>query len=258
MSNIAVCFKWVKDEADVTTDESTKALKTDRATYKISDYDRNAIEVGAQMTESDEGTTLTAVTAGIPGATTGFKDALSRGADRGLLVADEIFDDADPAIIAKVLAAALDATGPYDLILFGEGSSDLYAQQVGPRVAELLGLPVITYANKLEVTDGVVSAERRLENETEVLSCPLPVVVTVSPDINQPRIPGMKQILAARKKPLEEMSLSDLGFNGFESPVDGRSLEGAVMNRKNILFDGEIPEAVSKLADAIIREGVIK
>jgi electron transfer flavoprotein beta subunit len=258
MSKIVTCFKWVVDEADLKAEGSSREIRTDRAERKISDYDKNALEAGVQINESTEGS-FTALTVGVPAAKTAFKDALSRGADDGVFVADASLTDLDPAVTAKLLAAALRLTGPYDLILFGEGSNDLYAQQVGPRTAELLQLPVITYANSIKLKDGRVVAERSLEDSTEVVSCELPAIVAVTPDINVPRIPGLKQIMGAGKKPVRELSLSDLGFTAtdIQNPAAETRMEGAVMERKNICFQGDLQQAVEEAVRTVIREGCV-
>ena len=255
MLKIAVCFKYVLDEVDIKVDVATRTLKKERVAMKISDYDRNAIEEGV-LRACEAGGTVTAISAGSETIRKGFKDALSRGADNGVFICDDTLADASAAESARVLSKAIEK-GAYDLIIFGEGSSDMFCQQVGPRVAELLGYPVISYVNKLSVKDEYIKAERKLEDGIEIVSCKLPAVVTVSSDINTLRIPGMKQILAAKKKPLEELCLSDIDISREEIlsyKTDSKEI-ATVMDRKKILYSGS--DAVTNLVNCLMSQGVI-
>ncbi len=127
---------------------------------------------------------------------------LSRGPDELIVVIDDQFEQALPQQTASVLAAAAQKAG-FDLILCGDGSSDLYAQQVGLLVGEILNIPAVNGVSKIiSLTADTLTVERELEDETETLSIPLPAVVAVSTDINSPQIPSMKAILGAAKKPV--------------------------------------------------------
>ncbi len=131
----------------------------------------------------------------------GRKDVLSRGPDELIVVIDDQFEQALPQQTASALAAA--AKAGFDLILCGDGSSDLYAQQVGLLVGEILNIPAVNGVSKIiSLTANYLTVERELEDETETLSIPLPAVVAVSTDINSPQIPSMKAILGAAKKPV--------------------------------------------------------
>lgn len=132
----------------------------------------------------------------------GRKDVLSRGPDELIVVIDDQFEQALPQQTASALAAAAQKAG-FDLILCGDGSSDLYAQQVGLLVGEILNIPAVNGVSKIiSLTADTLTVERELEDETETLSIPLPAVVAVSTDINSPQIPSMKAILGAAKKPV--------------------------------------------------------
>lgn len=256
MPRVAVCFKWVVDEADLKVDPSSHVIRTERAGMIVSTYDRNAIEAGVALVEA-QGGEVAAISVGGPAVKAAFKDALSRGPHRGVYVADPALEDAPVSLTAKVLAAVLQRDGPYDVLLFGEGSNDLYAQQVGPRVGQLLGLPVVAFASGVDIDGGVATVVRHLEDGVERVRVPLPVVITVSPDMNKPRIPGMKQIMSAARKPIEEVALSDLGLS-----ADGRpsqvTVRGAVMDRKHVRLTGDLPEMVAEAVRAIVREGVLQ
>jgi electron transfer flavoprotein beta subunit len=251
------CYKWVLDEADLKIDAKSRVLLRDRAKSKISEYDRNAIECGVQLVE-EQGGEVIALTAGTADAKNSLKDALSRGPAQAVFVKDELMAKADAAATAKVLEAAVKQIGEYDLLICGEGSSDGYSQQVGIRLAQHLGIPVITFVNKVQVSGGVLRAERKLEEGIEVVEVNLPALITVLPDINAPRIPSLKQILGATKKPVKELSVSELGLDAsrIEARVKRQSVLGAVMERKQIRVQGETAEVVAHIVDVLRKEGV--
>ena len=259
MPNIIVCYKWVLDEQDLKVNPGTLALDTSRAKYKISDYDRNAIEAAVQLVEK-EGGSVTALTFGGANAKQSLKDALSRGPEKAYWLGDKQSEQADGFVTANVLAAAVRKIGAYDLIICGEGAADTYAQQVGPRLAVLLGAPAITFVTEITVGDGKVTAVRKLANCTETVTTPFPAVLTVLPEINKARIPSLKQVLGAAKKPMTELKVSDLGLaeKDLAAKVVRKNLKGFVMSRKNVIYkDGAAQEKVDKLVAALAKEGVV-
>ena len=254
MPTIVACFKWVIDEAYIRTGSSGD-LDFSSVSHKLSDYDRNAIEEAGRLRDARGGAVI-GVTVGAPEDAKGVKDALSRGPDRACFAADPSFRDLEPsqtsAILADVIRSRVEA---YDLILCGEGSSDLYAQQVGPRLAELLGIPCIAFVQKLELEDGRLIAERRVEGGVEVVSSPLPAVVTVLPDINTPRIPGVKDTLTASRKPVTTISRGELSAQA-EGRLRTLGLAAARIERTCELFEADGP-GVAGFVEAVRRRGVI-
>jgi electron transfer flavoprotein beta subunit len=200
MPTIIACFKWVVDEAYIRRGSSGE-LDFSSVDYKISDYDRNAIEEAVRLKETLGGSAI-AVTVGAPAASRGVKDALSRGTDQAWFASDDTFGHLDSSRTAAILAEIIRSRiGQYDLIICGEGSGDLYAQQVGPRLAENLRIPCISFVQKVTISENRLIADRKTEEGIEVIAAPLPALVTVLPDINSPRIPGVKDTLMAGKKP---------------------------------------------------------
>ncbi len=259
MLNIIACYKWVLDEQDVKINPMTFALDTSRAKYKISDYDRNALEEAVLLAEKGE-TSVISLTFGTDAAKQSLKDVLSRGPDKAVWVNDPLAAQADAYVTANVLAAAVRGIGEYDLIICGEGAADTYAQQVGPRLAALLGIPAITYVSKLIVEGDKVVATRKVGDCTEVASAKFPVVVTVLPEINKPRLPSLKQVLAAAKKPVTERKISDLGLSGDDLTPKNKvkAVKGFVMSRKNVIHkDGTGAEKVAALVSNLAKEGVL-
>ncbi|MCE5336456.1 MAG: electron transfer flavoprotein subunit beta/FixA family protein [Desulfobacteraceae bacterium] len=254
MLKTIACFKWVIDDADIRVDASSKRLILDRAGYKISAYDRNAIEEAVRLQELHGGT-VSALTLAPPTAKPCLKDALSRGPDAAYFVNDPSFEGLTPGQTAALLAAAIKTGIEYDLIICGEGSGDLYAQQVGPTLAEMLGIPCVTFVNRLSVADGGITADRKLEDGIETVSAKLPALVTILPDINVPRIPTLKQVLGAAKKPVHNMGPAALG------PVPGAAIEtagvlAATMDRKRIRFSVDA-DGIKAAVAALLKEGVI-
>jgi len=133
---------------------------------------------------------------------------------------------------------------------------------VGPRLAEILDLPQITYVRELEVADGKVKAVRNMEESFEVVEADLPAVVTVAAEINTPRLASLKQILQAARKPVQTWTPADLGLTGDEVGVKGTAVEvlsnlAPEMARKQIIFKGELDEVIGDLVDALTKEGVL-
>ena len=259
MLNIITCYKWVPDEQDIKINSDTLALDFSKVKYKISDYDRNAVEEAVVITQKNGGS-VTALTFGATGAKQSLKDVLSRGPEKAIYVNDELAARADAFVTANVLAAAIRKAGPYDIILCGEGAGDTYAQQVGPRIAALLSIPAITYVSEIKIEGGKVVATRKVGNCTEVATAAFPVLISVLPEINKPRIPSLKEVLGATKKPVTEYKLSELELPDNDLTVKNnvKAIKGYVMSRKNMIYkSGTAAEKVDSLVANLAKEGVL-
>ena len=246
--NIIVCFKVVPEEQDITVN-ADRSLSTAKAEPKISTYDLNALEAAVQLA-SETGGKVTALSIGGSMLENGKvrKDVLSRGADALSIVIDPSLDNLLPYETAQVLKAALSKLD-YDVVLCGEGSADLYAQQVGVLLGEMLGVPALNAVSKVSHAGGKLEVERSLEDEVEVLEVTLPAVISVTSDINVPKIPSMKNILAAGKKPVQVMTLQDLGVTGLESSVVMEEMLAPERTaRKKVIIEGDSAEAVAEFA----------
>ena len=254
MPTVIACFKWVIDEAYIRRGP-TGDLDFSTVDYKIGEYDRNAIEEAVRLKETVGGKAIT-VTVGMPEAAKGVKDALSRGSDEAYFIADSSFGNLDSSQTALILAEVIRTRiEQYDIILCGEGSSDLYDQQVGPRLAEHLGIPCIPFVQKLSVGKDQLVAERRVDEGIEVISAPLPALLTVLPDINVPRIPGVKDTLMAGKKPTVKITKDNL------PPLSGPllrtiSLTASRMERSCEKFGTDTAE-IARFVGALRKIGVI-
>lgn len=245
---IITCFKLVPEEQDIVVTQE-RSLNFDRAEAKISQFDLNAMEAAAQLTA--EGDEIVALTVGgsLLQNSKVRKDVLSRGPDGLFLVQDAQLEHSLPRDTAQALACAAKSIG-FDLMIFGEGSGDLYAQQVGLLVGELLQLPIINAVSSIQRNGGHVLVERALEDEIEVIDLPLPAVLCVTSDINTPRIPSMKAILGAGKKPVTQWQASDIGWT--PTPPLAELVEIVVppqAERKRIILENDTPEAIAELAE---------
>lgn len=257
--DIVVCVKTNPDLQMVRIKD--RVAQTEAVPYKIGDLEKNALEAAVALRESGAAAKVTALclAEGNRKAAEDIKVALAMGADESVVIDDPALAAPDPAAVAAALAAAVKKLPACDLLLFGEGSSDNYAGQVGARVAELLGLPQIGYARKVDsaAESGAVRCERSMDDMIETVEAPLPAVVTVVSEVNEPRIPGLMQIMKAKSKPQQVWSLADLGI---EAPAPTREMVSNLaeeQDRKHIVFEGTAAEQAEAFVDALIREGVL-
>ena len=245
--NTVACYKITPDNQDVAV-APDGSIDLAHAAMVLGEYDLMAIEEAAKVAEATEGRAVLLTAGGEAlGDTKLVKAALSRGASELYSVSDPALADADAFQTATVLAATLGKM-EYDLVICGEGSADRYEQQVGSLLGSLLGLPVVNAVSSIEPRDGSGVVERALENEVEVLEVALPAVVSVTTDINLPRIPQLKDILAAGKKPVTTWTLDEVG--GLPSAcVETVSVKApGNVERKKVVYESGSAENVGELA----------
>jgi len=199
---IAVCIKRVPDtELRFAIAADGRSLDQAGLKYDISDFDGYAVEVGLRLVEKAGSGEVVAVCVGPDAVQETIRKAISMGAERGIHLRTETVP-MDSLAIAHALAAALGGGG-YDLILFGRMATDSASGAVGPMTAQLLGLPCVTSISHLEVAGGKGTARRELEGVAEVVQFPLPAVLTIDEGIARARLPSLKGIMAAKKKPID-------------------------------------------------------
>ncbi|EAA8033513.1 electron transfer flavoprotein FixA [Salmonella enterica] len=253
---IITCYKCVPDEQDIAINNADGTLDFSKADSKISQYDLNAIEAACQLKQQLGDAQVVAMSVGGKALTNakGRKDVLSRGPDELIVVIDDQFEQALPqhtatALAAAALAAAAQKSG-FDLLICGDGSSDLYAQQVGLLVGEALNIPAINGVSKiLSLTDSTLTVERELEDEVETLSIPLPAVIAVSTDINTPQIPSMKAILGAAKKPVQVWSPADIGLNSVPAYSAQQVAAPKQRERQRVVIEGDGEEQIAAFVE---------
>jgi electron transfer flavoprotein beta subunit len=255
MPVVVACFKWVVDEAYIRRGAGG-ALDLSSVDYKIGEYDRNAIEEAVRLRDAGGGSVI-GVTVGAPESAKGVKDGLSRGMDQVFFVSDPSFKDLEPSQTAAILAEVIRTRIPkYDLITCGEGSSDLYAQQVGPRLAELLRIPCICFVQKLSLEGEKLVVDRRVEDGIEVVEAPLPALVTVLPDINTPRIPGVKDTLMAGKKPVTTVKKEELA-GSFEGTLKTEAMTASSLERTGEKLAADAA-GIARFVDSLRKSGAIR
>jgi electron transfer flavoprotein beta subunit len=239
---IIACIKAAPDDADIVV-RADRTLDFSRAQWKFGAYDLNVIEAARQLADSSGGEVVGLTVGGDALANTKLrKDALSRGLDSLVIVPGS--PDADSYQTAGALASALRDLGDYDLVLLGAGSSDRYAQQVGNQLGALLGLPTLNCVNSLTVHGERLRVRRTLEDAEQLVELTLPAVVSVTSAINLPRIPGMKDILAAGKKPVSEQSAT-------MPPASTRPvslLAPQQVDRRHVVVEGDPADTAAQLA----------
>ena len=158
---------------------------------------------------------------------------------------------------AGMLSAAIKRSGPFDIVLCSEGSSDTYSGQVPPMLGEMMGVAFVSYARKIEVSGQTARVERSLEDSVESVEAQLPVTVSVVSEINEPRYPTLIQIMQAGKKPIEELSGEQLSPAGAYREASTASMSAQQSARKRIMIEGSPDEAAAKLVEALMKEGVL-
>ena len=243
---IAVCIKRVPDsETRVKIASNGKSLDEAGVKFVLNPYDEFAVEEALQRKEKAGTGEVAVFCLGPAAAQETIRTALAMGADRGVLLQTDAVPP-DGFVTAQALAAEL-KLGSWDLILFGKMAIDDYNQQVGPMVAELLGLPCVTTVAHLEMDGAKGVAEREIEGGIEVVEFPLPAVLTADKGLNEPRYPALKGIMAAKKKPLEVKPVQ-LGAGGIDvvalTPPPERK-EGKIVGEG----PGAVPELVRLLRE---------
>ena len=247
--NIVVPFKAVADDQDIVV-ASDGTLDRTRARRIVSIYDLNAFEAAARLAEQHEGSRVVAVTVADAASNDSKlkKNVLSRGIDELAMVADDSCADLDARATAGQLASLIESLDGYDLVVCGDGSADVYAQQVGVQLAHALDVPCVTGVSSIKAVDGGIVVDRMLETTVETVEVSLPAVITVTPDVAVPRIPGMKDILAAGKKPSRVDEPQELLPASIEVLAE-RAPEQA--KRKGELYDAAVDGDMDKFIKAV-------
>ena len=207
---VVVCVKQIPDPADPgEIDPGTKQLKRD-VKLILDESDSYGVEMALQLVDGDGEVILVSMAPN--NEVNGLRTALAMGADSAILVSDDALAGSDALGTAKVLAAAIGRAEP-DLILAATESSDGYTGTVPEQIAEIMGLPSVTFAKEVAVADGSVSVKRQTEAGYDDVTCPMPCLVSVTAGVVEPRYPSFKGIMAAKSKPVDEVGLADLGID---------------------------------------------
>src|SRR5438270_11387981 len=208
--NVVVCAKQIPDPAAPgELDPTTKTLKREGKLI-LDDSDAYGVEMGLQLADKAGGGEVTLVSMAPNSEVSGLRTALAMGAAKAILISDPALQGSDSLATAKVLAAAIKRAEP-DLVLTATESTDGYTGLLPAQIAELLGWPSITFAKHIEVADGKAKVQRQTEEGYDEIEAPLPVIVSVTAGVVEPRYPSFKGIMAAKNKPVDEVKVADLG-----------------------------------------------
>jgi len=257
-------LKQVPDtETQIKVAPDAKSIVTDDIKWVMNPYDEFGVEEALRIKEK-RGGEVTVVSLGPKRATEAIRTALAMGADKGILISDEALDGSDSLAVAKALAAAIKGL-EYDLIFTGQRGVDDDMGVVGAALAELLGIPNVSLAVKADVAeDGKsVTVRRPVEGQTLVIEAALPALLTAQKGLNEPRYASLPGIMKAKKKPLEEKTLGDLGLDASEFGQGARKLKVLEMTpppqrQAGKIVEGETPrEKAAELARLLHEEAKV-
>ncbi|MBW2082074.1 MAG: electron transfer flavoprotein subunit beta/FixA family protein [Deltaproteobacteria bacterium] len=255
---IIVCIKQVPDVSEVSWDPETGSLIRKGIPSIINPSDRNALEAALQLREKHKGD-VTVVSMGPRQVEEALREALGMGADEAIQLTHKQFAGADTWATAYTLGLAIRKIGQFDLIICGKEALDGMTAQVGPMLAEFLGIPQMTYAVDIEVLKSKVRVRQDLGDLQRVLETQMPALITVERKINQPRVAPMDTIIEAYNKEIKVWEPEDLhgdlksfGLNG--SPTRLRKVYSPKLKRGKVrLLEGSPEEAAAKLVK-VLRE----
>lgn len=254
--NIIVCIKQVPDTKDVRLDPKTNTMARDGVASIMNPFDRHALEEAVRIREQAGGT-VTAVSMGPPQAEAVLREALSCGADEGVLISDRAFAGADTWATSYTLARAISVIGDVDLVLCGKQAIDGDTAQVGPGLACQLDLPYVTCVQKIRtLSGGEMIVERMMDDGYDVVRLPLPALLTVVKNINEPRVPSLRGKMKAKKAEIRKLTAADIGaeeqYIGLAgSPTQVVSVFTPQPRGNRTLFSGTVEEQVEQLVERL-------
>lgn len=261
--NIVVCIKQVPGTTKVRINPDTGTLIRDGVEAVVNPFDEYAIEEALRLKEKVGGV-VKVITMGPPQAEDVLRSAIAMGADEGYLVTDRAFAGSDTWATSYALSSSIKTLGSIDLIICGKQAIDGDTAQVGPGVAEMLGLPFVAWVRKVEeITSASIRVERLMEDGYDVVEMPLPGLITVVKEINTPRMASLKGKMRAKKAEIITITTKSmtvdptlLGLNGSPTQV----LRSFVPERKSggEKVTGEVPTLVEKITSTILDLGIIK
>lgn len=255
--NIYVLLKRTFDTEEKITLSNGK-INEDGAEFIINPYDEYAVEEAIQLRD-EHGGEVTVVTVGNEESEKQLRTALAMGADKAVLInVEDDLEDGDQFTTATILAEYLKDKDA-DLIIGGNVAIDGGSGQVGPRVAELLGIPYVTTITDLEIDGTNVKVVRDVEGDSEVIETSLPLLVTAQQGLNEPRYPSLPGIMKAKKKPLEELELDDLDLDEDDVAPKTKTIEIFLPPKKEggRVLEGELEDQVKELVNLLHKEAKV-
>jgi electron transfer flavoprotein beta subunit len=255
--NVVVLIKQVPDTTEVKIDRETNTLVREGVPSIINPFDMYAIEEGLRIRERAGEGTVTVVSMGPPQVEASLREVIALGADEAVLVSDRAFAGSDTWSTSYTLAAAIRKLPGFEVVLCGKQAIDGDTAQVGPGVAQFLGIPQVTYVRKIEIDGRAAVAERMMEDGYDVVRTPLPALFTVVKEINEPRLPSLKGKMRAKKAEITVWGPSDLDVDHGELGLDGSPTRvirifAPEPRAGGQIFEGEVDEVVESLAREIV------
>ncbi|MFH1640672.1 MAG: electron transfer flavoprotein subunit beta/FixA family protein [Candidatus Omnitrophota bacterium] len=257
--NIIVCIKQVPETTDVRINPDTNTLVREGVKSIVNPFDMYAIEECVRIKEKLGGK-ATAITMGPPQAEAVLREAISMGMDEGILISDRAFAGSDTWATSYTLASAIKKIGAFDIILCGKQASDGDTAQVGPGISTHLDVPQVTCVKKIEeIKDGFARVERMTEEGFEIIETPLPVLLTVVKEINEPRLPSLKGMMRAKQAKIsfwtqKELDLDSQKIGLCGSPTQVVKIFTPPPKTGGQILKGETQEIVEKLVDLLKSE----
>ena len=255
--NIYVLLKRTFDTEEKISLANGK-INEDGAEFIINPYDEYAVEE-AIVKRDAHGGEITVVTVGSEEAEKQLRTALAMGADKAVLInTEDDIENGDQYTTSKILAEYL-KDKEADLIIAGNVAIDSGSGQVGPRVAELLGIPYVTTVTSLEIDGTNVSVVRDVEGDSETIETSLPLLVTAQQGLNEPRYPSLPGIMKAKKKPLEELEIDDLDIDEDDVEAKTKTIEIYLPPQKEAgkVLEGELKDQVTELVTLLNKEAKV-
>ena len=257
--NIVICIKQVPNTTQVRINPETNTLIREGVESVINPFDMYAIEEGIRLKEKFEGK-VTVISMGPPQAEEALREAISMGCDEAVLVTDRSFAGSDTWATSYVLSQAIKKIGDFDIIICGKQASDGDTAQVGPGISTHLDIPQVTYVKKIEeITTKKARVERMTEEGFEIIETPIPCLLTVVKEINEPRLPSLKGKMRARKIDIVKKSAEDLNCDFDKIGLDGSPTRVVKIftpppRKGGVILKGEVHEIVDKLAGELKNE----
>ena len=257
--HIIVCIKQVPDTKQVRLDEKTQTLIREGVDSIINPYDMYALEEGLRLKDRLGGK-VTVCSMGPPQAESSLREAITYGADEAVLFSDRAFAGADTWATSYTLAKGIEKIGPFDLILCGKQAVDGDTAQVGPGIAERLSIPYVTWVRKIEkIQDGRMCVQRLMDDGYDRLELPLPALLTVVKEINEPRVPSLKGKMRAKSQKIEVYGSKELkadservGLHGSATQVIKVFPPPRLKEREWI--EGTVEKQVTQILDKLSRQ----
>ena len=263
--HIVVCIKQVPDTEElskVRINAKDNTIVRGEIRSIINPFDENALEEALRIKETNAAL-VTVISMGPPQAEEALRKALAMGVDKAILVSDPVFAGSDTWATSYILSEVIKKVGNFDIVIAGKQAIDGDTAQVGPGLAECLGIPQVTYARKIEFENGAIKAERVLEDYFEVVQVKLPALITVVKEINEPRYPSLRGLLKAKKMEIAVwnnqflgLSLSKVGLEG--SPTQVVKIFTPESPSKGEIVKGDLNGKADRIIEEIKKRNLLK